>query len=164
MSFDPGGPDPDMPPTTEDETKSSQCPMFHPSDLVGHTSSLLDPQEDGQRFCAHIVQAIEDQYTTQLHGNAEWFRFCCLCSIPQTLLATPSFLIPNMMVKGFVPILSKPLKTTSNAQLHDNVEWFKFCCSINNDHYEEICSYNEILNTLSSWMMIEPNCGSSDTL
>jgi len=93
MSFNPGGQDPDMPPTKEDETKLSQLPMCHPSELVGHTF-LLDPQEDGQRFCACIVQAIEDQ----------------------------------------------------DAQLHGNAEWFKFCCSINNEQYEEILSYNEILN------------------
>ncbi len=42
MPFDPGGQDPDMPPTQEDETKLSQPPTFHPSDLVDHTF-LLDP-------------------------------------------------------------------------------------------------------------------------
>ena len=47
MPFDPGGQDLDSPPTKEDETKSSQLSMFHPSDLVGCTF-LLDPQEDGQ--------------------------------------------------------------------------------------------------------------------
>jgi len=93
MSFDPGGQDPNTPPTKEDETKLSQLPMFHPSDLVGHTF-LLDPQEDGQRFHARIVQAIEEQ-DTKLHGHADWF---------------------------------------------------KFLCSINDDQYEEILTYNEILN------------------
>jgi len=64
-----------MPPTKEEETKSSQLPTFHPSDLVDHTF-LLDPQEDGQRFCAHIVQAMEEK-DTQLHGNTEWLKFLC---------------------------------------------------------------------------------------
>jgi len=49
MPFDPGSQDPDTPLTKEDETKLSQLPMFHPSDLVGWTF-LLDPQEDGQRL------------------------------------------------------------------------------------------------------------------
>ena len=93
MPFDPGGHDPNSPPTNKDETKSSQLPMFHPSDLVGCTF-LLDPQEDGQRFHACIVQAIEDH----------------------------------------------------NAKLQNEAKWFKFHCSINDDQYEEILTYNEILN------------------
>ena len=91
--FDPGGQDPSSSPTNEEETNLSQLPIFHPSDLVGRTF-LLDAQEDGQRFCACIVQAIED-HDAKLHGN------------------------PNR---------------------------FKFRCSINDDQYEEILSYNEILN------------------
>jgi len=75
MPFDPGGQDPDSPPTKEDETNSSQLPMFHPSDLVGCTF-LPDPQEDGQRFRACIVQAIEEQ-DAKLHDHADWFKFCC---------------------------------------------------------------------------------------
>jgi len=67
--------------------------MFHPSDLIGRTF-LLDPQEDGQRFHARIVEAVEDH----------------------------------------------------DAKLHQRPERFKFCCSINDDQYEEILSYNEILN------------------
>jgi len=91
MPFDPGGQDPDSPPTKEDETKLSQLPMFHPSDLVGCTF-LLDPQEGGQWFRAHIVEALEDR----------------------------------------------------DAKLHQKPQWFKFHCSINNDQYEEILSYNKI--------------------
>ncbi len=71
----------------------SQLPTFHPSDLVGWTF-LLDQQDDGQRFCAHIVQAIKE------HDNV----------------------------------------------LSQNPTHFKFCCSINDDQYEEVLSYNEILN------------------
>jgi len=33
-----------------------------------------------------------------------------------------------------------------NAKLHQKPERFKFHCSINNDQYEDILSYNEILN------------------
>jgi len=69
MPFDPGGQDSDSPPTKEDETNSSQLPTFHPSDLVGRTF-LLDPQEDGQRFCARIIQAIEEQ-DAKLHNKAK---------------------------------------------------------------------------------------------
>ncbi len=93
MPFDPGGQDPASPPTDEDGTKLSQLPMFHPSDLVGHTF-LLDPQEDGQQFHACIVEALKDH----------------------------------------------------DAKLHQKPECFKFRCSINDDQYEEILSYNEILN------------------
>jgi len=93
MPFDPGGQDPDSPPNHKDGTKSSQLPMFHPSSLVGCTF-LLNPQEDGQWFHAHIVEALEDH----------------------------------------------------DANLHKRAEWFKFHCSINNDQYEEILTYNEILN------------------
>jgi len=75
MPFDPGGQDPDSPPTKEDETKLSQLLTFHPSDLVGCTF-FLDPQEDGQRFCVCIVQAIEE-HDAKLHGHADWFKFCC---------------------------------------------------------------------------------------
>jgi len=92
MPFDPGGHDQTLSPT-EEETNLSQLPTFHPSDLVGRTF-LLDPQEDGQRFRARIVQAIEDQ----------------------------------------------------DADLHRNSDRYKFLCSINDDQYEEILSYNEILN------------------
>ncbi len=93
MPFDPSGQDPDSPPMHEDGTKSSQLPTFHPSDLVGCTF-LLDPQEDGQRFRACIVKALEDH----------------------------------------------------DAKLHQKPEQFKFHCSVNNDQYEEILSYNEILS------------------
>jgi len=93
IPFDPGGQDPDSPPTDEDESKSSQLPTFHPSDLVGRTF-LLAPQEDGQRFRARIVEAVKDH----------------------------------------------------DAELHQRSERFKFRCSINDDQYEEILSYNEILN------------------
>jgi len=108
MPFDPGGQDLDSTPTKEDETKLSQLPMFHPSDLVGHTF-LLDPQEDGQRFCACIIQAIED-HDFHLHGNADWFNFHC------------SIKYYNM--RRFSPTMRSSI-------------------------------------TLSSRMMIEPNCGSS---
>jgi len=93
MPFDLGGQDPALPPTNKDETKSSPLLMFHPSNLAGHTF-LLAPQEDGQRFRAHIVQALEDH----------------------------------------------------DAQLHNKAKWFKFHCSIDDDQYEEILTYNEILS------------------
>jgi len=93
MPFNPGGLDLDSFPSNEDGTKLSHLPTFHPSDLVGCTF-LLDPQEDGQRFCTRIVEALEDH----------------------------------------------------DAKLHCKPECFKFCCSIKDDQYEEVLSYNEILN------------------
>ncbi len=33
-----------------------------------------------------------------------------------------------------------------DANLHKKAERFKFCCSINDNQYEEILTYNEILN------------------
>jgi len=56
-AIDPGDQDPASSPTKEDETKSSQLPTFHCSNLVG-CAFLVDPQEDSQRFPAHIIQAI----------------------------------------------------------------------------------------------------------
>jgi len=91
--FHPGGQGSDSSPNNEEETDLSQLPTFHPSDLVGCTF-LLDTHEDGQRFHACIVQAIEDH----------------------------------------------------DANLHSHADHFKFHCSINDDQYEEIISYNEILN------------------
>jgi len=69
-----------MPPTKEDETKSSQLPTFHPSDFVGCTF-LLDPQEDGQRFHACIVQVVEDDDAQLYDSNADWFKF----AVPSTM-------------------------------------------------------------------------------
>ncbi len=90
--FDPGG-DQAHAPTKEEGTNASQLPMFHPSDLDGRTF-LLDPKEDGQCFCARIVQAIEEH----------------------------------------------------DSKLFNEGTHYKFRCSINNDQYEEILTYNEILN------------------
>jgi len=56
-------------PITVDETKLSQLPTFHPSDLAGRTF-LLDPQEDSQRFRARIVEAVED-HDAKLHQRPE---------------------------------------------------------------------------------------------
>jgi len=69
MPFDPGGQDPDSPPTNEDGTKLSQLPTFYPSDLVGRTF-LLDPQEDGQRFRARIFETLED-HDAKLYQKSE---------------------------------------------------------------------------------------------
>ena len=41
------------------ETKQLDMPVFNPDDIVGCTF-LLNPQEDGQRHCAHNVRLIED--------------------------------------------------------------------------------------------------------
>jgi len=75
MPFDLGGNNPDSLLTDANGTKLSQLPMFHPSELVGLTF-LLDLHEDGQRFHAHIEEAIED-HDAKLHKKPEWFKFHC---------------------------------------------------------------------------------------
>jgi hypothetical protein len=55
--------------------KLTPMPVFHPSDLVGKTF-LMDPQEDGQRVRAHIVQAIED-HDGKLDDNPTRIKFLC---------------------------------------------------------------------------------------
>ena len=79
---------------TSDPIKThSSMPVFDPSDLVGRTF-LMDPQEDGQRFRAKIVQSLEDH----------------------------------------------------EANLAKNPTRIQYLCSINDDQYEEILSYNDVLN------------------
>jgi len=79
--------------TTEaEETMRSAMPVFNASDLVGR-SFLMEPQEDGQRHRAKILQAIEEY----------------------------------------------------DDDLSKQPENRKFICSVNNEKYEEILSYNEIL-------------------
>jgi len=50
-------------------------PVFSPIDLVGRTF-LLEPCEDGQRFRARIVKAIEDHEDTLAH-HPEHLQFLC---------------------------------------------------------------------------------------
>ena len=72
-------------------------PLIDPVELIGRTF-LMTPEEDGQRFCEKIVEAIVHQETQQ-------------------------------------------------AQHPDAV---KFCCSINDDKYEEIVSYSQLLNHIEN--------------
>jgi hypothetical protein len=83
----------DEEPNEDDSTPASSMPVFNAQDLVGRTF-LLNPQEDGQKYRARIVQAVEDR---------------------QSLV----------------------------EQQPDRV---KFLCSINDDQYEEIMSYNDIIS------------------
>jgi len=64
-----------------------------------------------------------------------------LHSTPQTLLDTPFLLDPQEDGPSFHACIEE-----QDAQLHSNAEWFKFCCSINDEQYEEILTNNEILN------------------
>ncbi len=57
------------------ESKAHNMPVFHPIDLVGHTF-LLEPQEDGQRFHARIVKAIEN-HEDNLNKDPECMQFLC---------------------------------------------------------------------------------------
>ena len=80
--------------SNDGETKEyHRMPVFHASGTVGKTF-LMDPQEDGQRFRARIVRAIEDH----------------------------------------------------DAETADNPDRIQFLCSINDDAFEEIIAYNDILN------------------
>jgi hypothetical protein len=49
--------------------------IINPHDLVGRTF-LLPQQEDGQRFCARIVKALDD-YESDLGTQPECIRFLC---------------------------------------------------------------------------------------
>jgi len=57
------------------EPKDHNMPVFSPLDLVGHTF-LLEPHEDGQCFCAHIVKAIKD-HENNLAQHPEHLKFLC---------------------------------------------------------------------------------------
>ena len=57
------------------EPKDHNMPVFSPIDLVGCTF-LLEPCEDGQRFCAQIVKAIED-HEDKLAHHPEHLQFLC---------------------------------------------------------------------------------------
>ncbi len=54
--------------TTDGET-TTPAPQFHPPDLVGRTF-LMNEQEDGQRFRARIVEAIEQHENTHAKESA----------------------------------------------------------------------------------------------
>ena len=79
--------------STDQGKGGSSMPVFDPSDLVGRTF-LMNPQEDGQRFRARIVQALEDH----------------------------------------------------EADLEKNPTRIKFVCSVNDDQFEEVLAYNEVLD------------------
>jgi hypothetical protein len=76
----------------EDAIPQTQLEIINPSELIGRTF-LTDPQEDGQRFRARIVRAIND----------------------------------------------------TERELEDNPERIQFVCSMNNDAFEDIVAYSDIL-------------------
>jgi len=57
------------------ESKALNMPVFHPIDLVGRTF-LLEPKEDGQRFRARIVKAIDD-HEANLSKDPDHIKFLC---------------------------------------------------------------------------------------
>ena len=57
------------------ESKQNQMPVFNPADLVGR-SFLMDPQEDGQRFRATIVEKLED-HDSKVANNPTRIKFLC---------------------------------------------------------------------------------------
>ena len=78
---------------TEDGVKLPPMPIMNPEDLVGRTF-LLDQREDGQKFRAKIVEAVNDH----------------------------------------------------EDKVQSNPELLRFRCSINNDEFEEIMAYNDIVH------------------
>jgi hypothetical protein len=70
-------------------------PVVDPNDLVGRTF-LMPEQQDGQRFCARIVQAIKDH----------------------------------------------------ERDLANDPDRIQFLCSVNDYQFEEILSYNDLINSL----------------
>ena len=71
----------------------TKLPTLDPTDLIGRTF-LKEPEEDGSRFRARIIEAIMD----------------------------------------------------NKQNIEDQPEMIKFRCSVNDDEYEEIVSYNDIIN------------------
>ena len=61
--------------SNDGEQTEPQMPVFSPTDLVGKTF-LMDEQEDGQRFRARIVRAIED-HESKLEDNPTRIKFLC---------------------------------------------------------------------------------------
>ena len=80
---------------TEDDTPLPPMPITNPEDLVGRTF-LMEEQEDGQKFRARIVEAINSH----------------------------------------------------EDEVMKNPELLKFKCSINNDQYEEVMAYNDIVQRI----------------
>jgi hypothetical protein len=87
QSMEPTDENPECPPTGDDTV------IVDPQELLGRTF-LMDTQEDGQRFCACIVECISDH--------------------------------------------------ESNVRRSDN--HVKFLISVNDDEYEEIITYNELMD------------------
>jgi hypothetical protein len=85
----------DSPDHGEENDLTMPMPVVDPNDLVGCTF-LMPPQEDGQRFHARIVRAIEDH----------------------------------------------------ERNLAKDEDRIHFLCSINDDQFEEIMSYNDLLSSL----------------
>jgi len=64
---------------------------------------------------------------------------------PSDLVGRTFLLEPQGNGQRFRARIIKALKD-HDVKLHQKPEHFKFCCSINDNQYEEILSYNEILN------------------
>jgi len=64
---------------------------------------------------------------------------------PSNLVGCTFLLDPQEDGQWFHTCIVKALED-HDAKLHNKAKWFKFRCSINDDQYEEILSYNEILN------------------
>ena len=64
------------PPADNDHPKPNHndTPVFNPADLLGRTF-LMEPQEDGQRHRAKIVQLIED-HENEVANNPTRIKFC----------------------------------------------------------------------------------------
>jgi hypothetical protein len=62
-------------PDHPDHGEGSDMPVIDPEDLVGHTF-LMDKQEDGTQFHAHIVHAIED-HECDLKNHPDHIYFLC---------------------------------------------------------------------------------------
>ena len=64
------------------ENKTHTMPVFDPHDLAGKTF-LMEPEEDGQRFRARIVRAIED-HEGKLDNNPDRIKFLCSINDDET--------------------------------------------------------------------------------
>ncbi len=118
MPFDPGGHGHDSPPTQEDGAKSSQL-STSPSDdtFAGTNQKFFTNPNQKSSLTFHPSDLVGHTFLLDSQEDGQWFR--------------------TRIIKVIEDY---------DAKLHNQSERFKFRCSINDDQYEEILTYNEILN------------------
>ena len=95
-----------------------------PDDMIGCTF-LASPTDDGQRHRGRILGPVDTSKTGQ-----------------DTAIAVHGGIIDNGDInkEGISHAID-----AHNKELEQNPERIKFLCSFNNDEYEEVVTYNEIM-------------------